>query len=351
MSRINRRINSADVARLAGVSQATVSYVMNPQTRQSIREETRHRVLNAAKTLGYQPNQAARTLVTGRTGMIALWVPGSYHSVFNHVIEQVMERAHTSRLHVVVVEISQEIAKSLHATRLYSAANVDGILAHDCSGIADELLQMQPDTPPIVTMGPAYSSKTDHVGVDLYNGARQAVRHLYQAGCRRIAFASYHKELRPTDPRYDAYINTMREVGAEPITIELPQGNYEDTHQTILEWLTRGNKMDGLACWNDDAAIGANRAFADLGLRVPEDIALIGNDGIRETAYTVPTLSTVEQPFEEMCKMAWEFLMNRIADPDLPRQASVLPMRLVERASTMRGGQPCSMPSLKANEI
>jgi LacI family transcriptional regulator len=320
---------------------------MNPQTRQSIRDETRHRVLNAAKALGYRPNQAARTLVTGRTGMIALWVPGSYHSVFNQVIEQVMERAHASRLHVVVVEINPLIAKSLHATGLYSAANVDGILAHDCSVIADELLQMQPDAPPVVTMGPAYSSNTDHVGVDLYDGARQAVRHLYAAGCRRIVYAGYHKDMRLTEPRYAAYVSTVKELGIAPVIVELPHGNYEDSYTGILDWMAQGNAMDGLFCWNDDAAIGANRAFADLGLRVPEDIALIGSDGIRETAYTVPTLSTMQQPFEQMCEVAWKFLMNRIAEPDHPRQASVLPMRLVQRASTMRLGQESSRRRLK----
>ena len=334
MNRVKRRANCVDVARLAGVSQATVSYVMNPETQQSIREETRRRVLNAAKTLRYQPNQAARTLATGRTGMIALWVPGAYHSVFNHVIEQVMDHAHGSGLHVVVVEMPEAIAKSLYATGQYSVASVDGILAHDCSGIADELLQMHRDTPPIVTMGPAYSTNTDHVGVDLYDGARQAVRHLYGAGCRRIAFAGYHKDMRLTEPRYAAYVSTMRELGIEPATIELPHGDYEDSYKGILEWLGRGNTMDGLFCWNDDAAIGANRALADLGLRVPKDIAIIGSDGIRETSYTVPTLSTMEQPFEEMCRLAWEFLMNRIADPDRPRQSSVLSMRLMEREST-----------------
>jgi LacI family transcriptional regulator len=195
---------------------------------------------------------------------------------------------------------------------------------------------MKPETPPIVTMGPAYSTNTDHVGVDLFDGARQAMRHLYATGSRRIAFAGYHKDMRLTEPRYGAYMSMVRELDLEPIIIALPHGNYEDSHQRILEWLACGNTMDGLFCWNDDAAIGANRAFADLGLRVPEDIALIGSDGIRETAYTVPTLSTVEQPFAEMCRLAWDFLTNRIAEPDLPRQSAVLPMRLVQRASTTR---------------
>src|SRR5262245_41856072 len=100
---MSRRINSVDVARRAGVSQATVSYVLNHRQDLKIREETRRKVLEAAQELGYQPNLAARTLVTGKTGTIALWVPNTYHSVFSHVIEQVMKHAQEHRYHVVIV--------------------------------------------------------------------------------------------------------------------------------------------------------------------------------------------------------------------------------------------------------
>ena len=333
---MSRKVNSVDVARLAGVSQATVSYVLTGRKDQTIREETRRKVMDAAQSLGYRPNLAARALATGQTRMIALWVPYSYHSVFSHVIEQIVRSAQESRFRVVIVQIAGETGETLGPSSLLSEWHVDGILAFDATRLVEELLDRHAGLPPIVSFGPACSDRTDHVGVDLYEGSLTAVRHLYEIGCRRIAYAGYQQRLGLGEPRYDAYHHVMQEIGAEPLVLPLLRGEYDDSYQTVRDHVTAFGCPDGLFCWNDEAAIGANRAFADLGLRVPEDVALIGSDGIRETLYSVPTLSTVAQPFEEMCRLAWEFLQRRLKEPSLPPQHTLLPMRLEKRASTSR---------------
>ena len=89
-------------------------------------------------------------------------------------------------------------------------------------------------------------------------------------------------------------------------------------------------------CWNDEVAIGVNRAPGEMGLRVPEDVAIIGSDGIREAAYCRPTISTVAQPFAEMCELVWVYLKRSWEDPELPIQKALLPMRLIQHASTTR---------------
>lgn len=336
---MSRRVNSVDVARLAGVSQATVSYVLNQRTDLKIREETRQKVLDAAQALGYQPNLAARTLVTGKTRTIALWVPNVYHSVFSHVIEQVMQHAQASQYHVLIVHLNAETRESLISGGLLSASHVDAILALDARGLVNEILDAQAGSLPIVSLGPAYSTRTDHVGVDLHGGSLLAVRQLREIGCRRVAYAGFKGLLRARDPRYDAYVQVMQEAGKEPEFIPLEKGDYEYGCLAVRERFARPDRPDrpdGLFCWNDEVAIGANCALADLGLRVPEDVALIGSDGIRETAYAVPTISTVAQPFAEMCGLAWEFLQRRLQEPALPLQGAVLPMRLEKRASTKR---------------
>ena len=333
---MSRKVNSVDVARLAGVSQATVSYVLTGRKDQTIREETRRKVMDAAQTLGYRPNLAARALATGQTRLIALWVPYSYHSVFSHVIEQIVRVAQESRFRVVIVQIAGETGKTLGPSGFLSEWHVDGILAFDATCLVEELLDRHVGLPPLVSFGPACSGRTDHVGVDLYEGSLQAVRHLHEIGCRRIAYAGYHQRLGVGEPRYDAYHRVMQEIGAEPLVLPLLRGEYDDSYQMVRDHVTAFGCPDGLFCWNDEAAIGANRAFADLGLRVPEDVALIGSDGIRETLYSVPALSTVAQPFEEMCQLAWDFLQRRLKEPSLPPQHILLPMRLTKRASTSR---------------
>jgi len=333
---MSRKVNSVDVAKLAGVSQATVSYVLTGRKDQAIREETRRKVLDAAQSLGYRPNLAARALVTGQTRMIALWVPYSYHSVFGHVIEQIVRLASESHFRVVIVQINGETGETLSSSGLLSEWHVDGILAFDATRLVEEILDQHSGLSPIVSFGPACSHRADHVGIDLYEGSLRAVRHLVEVGCRRIAYAGYQRSLYVGDSRYDAYVQVMLETGAEPIFLPLLRGEYDDTHQAVLDHVAAYGCPDGLFCWNDEAAIGANRAFADLGLRVPEDVAVIGSDGIRETAYCVPTLSTMAQPFEEMCRLAWELLQRRLKEPSLPPQHVLLPMRLEKRASTSR---------------
>jgi LacI family transcriptional regulator len=330
----NIKVNSVDVARLAGVSRATVSYVLNQRQDQTIREETRRRVLDAVQTLGYSPHLAARTLKTGKTGMIELWVPSTYHSVFNHVAEQITQLAQESGQHVIVVHIRAETRESLASAGLLSGRNMDAVLAFDARDLINDILDADPHTPPIISLGPAYSSRTDHVGVDLHKGVLQAVRHLCLSGCRRIASAGLQTRLTAGDPRYDAYTHAIQGAGLSPEFIPLEQCDYEHGYRAVREYFDSANHPDALFCWNDETAIGANRALAELGLHVPEDVALMGVDGTRETAYVVPPISTVAQPFAGMCHLAWSFLQRRLQEPDLPLQGAVLPMSLEVRAST-----------------
>lgn len=331
-----RKASSVDVARLAGVSQATVSYVLNQRPDQIIREETRQKVLDAVQALGYQPNHAARAMVTGKSHMVALWVPNSYRSVFNHVIQQMMRCAEASNFHIIIVQIKTETAETLKTNGLLSVGNVDAILALDARDLVDEIVAKHAGAPPIVSIGPAYSTHTDHVGVDLHDGSLQAVRHLVERGCRRIAFAGLKDKMEPGDPRYDAYLEATAEAGLKPEIIPLEVGDYEGGYQVLRGYFQAGHRLDGLFCWNDETAIGANRALADMGLRVPDDVAVMGSDGTRETAFAVPTISTMAQPFDDMCRLAWEFLQNRLNSPNLPLQTAVLPMHLEPRVSTQR---------------
>ena len=333
-----RKATSVDVARLAGVSQATVSYVLNGRTDQAIRDETRRKVIAAARELGYVPNLAARALVTGRTQMIALWVPFAFHSVFGHVVEHVMAHARHSGYRILIVQIHDETHETMLTGALRSTLQVDGILAFDAEGLAESMLEHAPHLPPMVTFGPTWSTKTDHVGVDLAASGAVAVEHLLSIGCRRIAYATFADRLWPGEKRYGAYLQAMAAAGLEPLTIGLEQGDMDDAYRGVREWFaTAGHDAaDGLYCWNDESAIGAVRALADLGLRVPDDVAVIGSDGVRETAFTTPTLSTMAQPFTAACELAWDYLRTRMEQPDLPLRQTVLPMELVVRASTTR---------------
>lgn len=331
-----RGVSSFDVARLAGVSQATVSYVLNQRKGMSVRPETRSRVMDAALSLGYQPNRAARSLAGGRTGTIALWVPLAYHTVFNHFVEQIMALASVGDVHVTIVQTARETAASLLASGHLSTTNVDGIISVDERQLINDVQQMTGALPPIVSIGPAYTDQVDHVGVDTFTGSYEAVRHMIESGCKRVAHATFAGGMQKTDPRYKGYEKAVHEAAMTPEFIILERGEYDDTSCAIRERFASNDRPDGVFCWNDEAAIGANRALADLGLRVPNDVAIVGSDGVRETEFAVPSLTTIAQPFGEMCRLAWAYLNTRIEDPEVPMQATILPTKLIVRQSTGR---------------
>ena len=328
------RVNCYDVARMAGVSQATVSYVLTRREGKRISEETRLKVLHAADELGYHPSMAAKTLATGKTGTIALWLPLIHQSVFNHVAGGIVESARSGGLNVMIVQ--GQSSDSLAKIGLLSPTNVDAILAHDATGLVNDILDRPQGSPPIVSFGPAYSDRTDHVGIDLHAGSLDAVRHLFQVGCRRVAYAGHRDNLHEEDPRFRAYLKILNEFDAQPELIPLTFGDYEAGYRSVKEHIKPNSYPDGLFCWNDEVAIGASSALSDLGLRVPQDVAIIGSDGIRETAFFQPSISTVAQPFSEMCDLVWAYLRRRLEEPACAIQSAVLPMKLVQRASTKR---------------
>jgi len=330
---------------MTGVSRATVSYIINNRTDQTISEETRLRVLEAIEKSGYRPNSVARALVSGRTKTVALWVPIVNRSVSGHFINHIGRMARVDGYHVVVVEISGETADTLSLAGLLDAGTVDGILAVDATALVEELLARFQHLPPIVTMGPAYSKSTDHAGVDLAGGSVLAMAHLVDGGCRKISFIADHLHQYHGDPRFDAYAQGQEALGKEHDILALTSPRLADAYKAVYERFQLTDRPDGLFCFNDECAIGANKALSDLGIDVPAEVSIIGSDGIDETQYAIPGITTVAQPFEEICSLAWQYLRRRMQEPSAPISGDILQMNLIIRQST----RP-SMAQFSANE-
>lgn len=325
-----------DVARLARVSGATVSRVLSGREDGAVSSETRRRVLDSVQRLGYRANYSARALASGQTDLVALWInhlDTPFHARIAHVFgfEQKPDR-----FRVLITEIEGLEAQHSEEAR---AAFVDGLIVHESPERVRDLLRFNPKLRlPIVTMGAAVLEETDHVAVDLLAGQVEALEHLYATGCRRIAYLVNEDARRVGEPRTEAYASVLREAGLPERFITTPVGDQSraTARQAVQEYVEREGHPDAIICLNDDMAIGANRALRDLHLRVPEDTCLVGCDGIVETIYQTPTLTTIVQPVQEMCRLVWDQLLARIANPDLPLQHATLQSRLVTRESTRR---------------
>lgn len=337
-----RRVTIRDIAEKVGTSTATVSKVLTGRGGDLISDQMRRKIREAARELGYRPNLAARALATGRTHCIALWAEtlADFHAMVANVMLDILR---PSRYEMVITDVVKHPDWHSHALR-YATWPVDGIIALDSPQTVQQHLDAgQGEISPVVSMGAYYCSDTDHVGVDLATGMRDAILHLYEQGYRRIAHLTCRHGMRSGDARREAYEKAARELELPPNLIVTDQSSREDARAIVQQLVHRGDLPEAVVCFNDEMAIGLCRGLADHNLRVPEDIAVVGCDGIPDTAYFNPSLTTIVQPVAEMCEMAWRFLQNRLEHPDLPRQAAVVKPCLIVRDSSVRK-QPMSMP-------
>jgi LacI family transcriptional regulator len=320
-----------DLAARLKLSKGTVSRILNHKGA-AFSEDTRKRVFAMAEEIGYTANPVARALATGRTEFVALYLSDlltSYHAQVAHLMEEHLER---HGYQVVVTLYGGQSRSSVNPVRA-APIGVDGIIAHENRGIVLPTNSRRPT--PLVSTGVYYDQTSpDFVGIDLSDVAIEAVRGLVATGRKRIACLAHNVQFQHGDPRHQAYLRVMEESGLQTEFIDPPNENRPTVRATIREYIAAHGHPEALFCHNDDMAIAAYRGLSDIGLRVPEDVALLGCDGIDDTAYFPSAISTIAQPFEEMCETAWRFLERRLAEPDAPPQQVILQPRLLWREST-----------------
>ena len=339
-----------DVARRAGVACSTASYVLNNKPK-SFGAETRERILTAARELGYRPNMAARSLVTNRTNLIALWVPDVTSAFSARVISQMQKLAWQDGYEVMISEIHIPDREPTAGRDAENASghfeppaaqvklplwNCDGIIAFlgsACRNVHLDTLAARQI--PMVSMGAYPVENTDFVGVELLSGTREALARLTASPTRqRIGYLVPVGAAFEGDDRREGYLSAIHASGREPILISMQGNTRAAARAAMAAFLAAEAPLDGLFCYNDDAAIGAYRALRDAGRRIPEDVALVGCDGIDDVLYLDRTLSTLVLPVEEMCATAWNFLARRLSDPDHAPQTTAFSGRLELREST-----------------
>ncbi|MBC8139525.1 MAG: LacI family DNA-binding transcriptional regulator [Fibrella sp.] len=326
----NQRPTLRDVARSLNVSHTTVSRVLNGQGADFISAETRARVMEAARVMRYRPNRAARTLATGKTGFISLWIGDLFHPYYARTMQHVSREIEGSGYETVVFHVRNG---GVSPGTLFTAA--DGLLVHDWPGVVEAYLDFEPHPLPLVSMGVSCSKRVDYVAIDLYPGAVAAVQHLVDTGRRRVAYITHSESRERSEARFRAYEDVMTQAGLPTEIIETKSNDRPRCREDVRSYVSEHGCPDGLFCLSDDMAMGAYRAFCDVGRRVPEDVAIVGCDGIEEAEYLETPLSTLSLPIPEMCRLATEFLQRRITDPTIPQQGAVLQPTLLRRASSL----------------
>jgi LacI family transcriptional regulator len=331
-----------DIARQSRVSHTTVSKVLNGRRDAFISEGTRERVLTAARELGYRPNRAARTLATGsRRPSVAFCTEQIDNGYASRILSLIGEAAYRDDYELSLRSRFLGATATADGNGLIDLP-VDGLLLFESIQLVDGLFEQGLDLrlPPLVSLGFFYLTTVDHVGVDLLPGATEAMAHLLDIGCRRIAFLTgdTNPETSP-EIRCSVYRRAMADAGlpCEFLRITADSTRFRPlAREATREHVRERGRPDAIFCLNDDMALGAYRGLCDHGLRVPEDVALIGCDGVEEAEYLPSPITTIYPPYEEMTALAWEFMKQRLNEPRTPLQSRVLKSRLIVRESTRR---------------
>lgn len=335
----NTVVTLRDIARAVGVSPSAVSMALADHPR--ISAATKSEVRLAADRLGYVANSAARALRAKRADTIALVVPHTVqhvfgHAYFMHLLVGVTSISNSRDSFLVVSTNSDERHGVAAFARVLRSGAADGIIVASAA-INDQTVQRLVEAAlPVVLVGRApHLSNAASVGVDDIAGAVKATRHLLvEHGARRIGHISGPLEHQSAVDRYDGFRSAIAEY-QEPCVQGLAVGDFSEDAGRVAVGKLFDIRSDWQAIFaaNDEMAYGALLELRRRGIRVPEDVALVGYDDFGMARITTPALTTVRVPAEELGRRATEQLFNFIHAPPLKRTQTVLPVDLVVRES------------------
>lgn len=328
-----------DVADRAQVSVRTVSNVVSGY--EHVSEKMRTRVMRAIDELGYVPNPVARTLRTGKTGLLSLVVPEIDVPFFSELARAVIDEADALGFQVMIDQTGHDHERERQLLRGGGRRNLfDGMLFAPLA-TREELDDVEASEElPIILLGEhVFDGRFDHVAIDNVQAAHDATTHLLESGRTRIAAIGAQPQEEYATPlqRTKGFQLALEEHGRQPVEalqMTAPHYGRADGYAAAAALIAQGRRPDAIFCYSDLLAMGAVRAVFDAGLRVPEDIAVIGIDDIEEGRYSRPSLSTVSLDIPFIARTAVKRLAGRIDDPTLDAQEFIAPHQLIPREST-----------------
>jgi DNA-binding LacI/PurR family transcriptional regulator len=336
VSSASRRTSLKTLAEHLNLSPSTISYVLNDSPGRSIPDATRERVRAAAKEFNYQPSMIARTLQGKRMQTVGVLLPElgeGYHSqVLSGVGDLLMREGF---LYFTVHHRHRKDLVSAYPELLRSRG-VDGILAIDTHLEEDCPLAL----PTVLVAGRTHLPGVTNVVLNHHRAAELAVGHLYHLGHRKIAFMKGQPFSSDSDIRWDATLKVARELGLE-VSEELTVHLEKDSHSPAISYpgirrlIQSRLPFTAVLCFNDVSAMGSIRALHEAGLRVPQDVSVLGFDDIQSAEFQVPSLTTIRQPLQEMGSTAARMLLKKLHSEATPDLIQVDP-GLIVRESTAR---------------
>lgn len=322
----------SDVAKEAGCSVTTVSRVINNHGYLS--QKTKDKVFAAMRKLNYQPNSLARSLQGKKIKLIGLIFPSIINPFFAELVQDIEEQLFKKGYKVILCNAGQDKEKEHEYLRMLQANQVDGIIAGAHNLGIEEYNQLGL---PIVSFDRKLSDNVPIVSSDNYQGIQLAVRDLLQAGCKNIYFLGNKKvKGNPTDKRLLAYQDMAKELGFESHICSVAFSDSNLLKNMTIHRMLSKKHPDGIVCTDDLTAILVLQDAKKLGIKVPEELKVIGYDGTQQIQTYYSNLSTIAQPISDMATLLVNLLVDRIDHPtkELEQKHYVLPVKLIKSETT-----------------
>ena len=322
-----------DVARETGLTVSTVSRVLN--NRGYISKEAREKVYEAMKKLNYQPNEVARSLSKQTTNTIGVILPHIDHPYFSRLLSSLETAAYLNEYKLMVFNSNERDDKEVKYLDMCRGIRVAGIIL--CSGTV-EVKRFEDLGVPLVTIERFLESGTAAIECDNRQGGRMVAKHLAEKGCRKVVYLSgENAEPMPADERALGFSEVCRKVGLECLDLEEEKLDalYAslDYHEYIERILDEHPEIDGIFASSDVIAAQVIQICRRKGIRIPEQIKLVGFDDSLISMLTSPSITTIRQPIPEMASLAVQTIL-RASNKEMVPSRTILPVSLVERETT-----------------
>ncbi len=325
-----------DVAKLAGVSIATVSRVINNS--EMVNDTTRKKVIKAVKSLNFKPSRVAQRLRVsgGKKKIIGLILPDIQNPFYVDVVRGVEDMAYANGYAVLMGNFAQDQSKEILYIDLMQSESVDGVILAPVHEKDEKVINLVKGGLPVVCVDRGISDlNVDIIVVDNEEGSYQAVKHLIKSGHKRIAYVAGLKNIPTSTQRESGYLKALKEAGirVDRNLIRFGDSKHESGRRLTLELLNLKNPPTALFTGNNLISLGALETIHEKGLKIPREIAIIGFDDMPWSISLNPPLTAVYQPGYEIGRRAADMLFQRIDEPDREYVKLVLKTKLIIRKS------------------
>ena len=324
--------NIREIAKLAGVSIATVSRALSQP--EKVTEKTRKKVQDAMSKADYRPNMMARNFRATRSYTLLVLVPNIANPFFATLIRGIEDVAQKNGYSVLLGDTRDSVKNEDQYRNLVETKQADGLI---------QLMPHSPDSPlppdhiPTVNAAGCEGTPYPSIRIDNCGAAKTVVDHLLSLGHRRIGVITGLRQNRHTVDRLKGYKLSLQEAGIEFDKSLMVEGEFTMASGQIAanQFVQMKDRPTAIFCMNDDMAIAAIQTFKSNGIRVPEDISIAGFDNIEYSKYTDPPLTTIDQPAQEIGRVAVNKLLQLIEEKELSQTEYVLPYEFIVRESVI----------------